>query len=118
MYADEAAVELLIGHQRWLDRDDFVDGFVETGEGWSDGRPMAWVDWPAAVAALDTGRLVCSGSEAGVLRVAASIAAGGRVDLGDVLAGLDGRNLVLVAAAVLHAGGHRQAALWGEGVRR
>lgn len=97
-----------MGHQRWLHRPDFVDFFVETVWGvW--GQPMAWVDWGAAVTALETGRLSCSNSEAGVLRVAASIAEGVPVDLGDVVGGLDRRNLVLVATALLHAGGHRDA---------
>ena len=119
LFAAEAAVELLIGHGRWLARDEFVDGFIETAVGLSDGTPMAWVDWPAAVAALEAGRLACSASEAGLLRIAASIAEGGPVDLGDVLTGLDGRNLVLVAAAVLHAGGHRDASVsLGQGVGR
>jgi hypothetical protein len=45
-----------------------------------------------------------------VLRVAASIAEGVPVDLGGALAGLDGRNAVLVAGAVLHANGRRDDA--------
>ena len=76
---------------------------------------MAWVDWQAAVAALDAGRLACAASEAGVLRVAASIAEGVPVDLGRVLVGVDERNVVLVARAVVHASGRRgdAAALTG-----
>jgi hypothetical protein len=110
LYVAEAAVDLLVGHGCWLERADFVDEFVETDPGLS-GTPMAWIDWPAAVAALAAGRLPCSGSEAGVLRLATSIASGGPVDLGEVLTSLDGPNLVLVATAVLHAGGHRQTAV-------
>jgi hypothetical protein len=109
LYTVEAAVELLMGHARWLVRDDFVDGFVETGEGWSDGTPLAWVNLQAAVAALHAGRLACAESEAGMLRVAASIAEGVRVDLRDAVSGLDVANVVLVARAVLHAAGHRGA---------
>ena len=111
LYAAEAAVELLIGHGRWLERADFVELFVETDVGLSDDTPMAWVDWEAAVAALAAGGLPCSDSEAGVLRLAASLAVGGPVDLRDAVFGLDERNLVLVATAVLHAGGHRDAAV-------
>ena len=85
--------------------------FVETDVGLSDGTPMAWVDWDAVTAALGAGGLPCSGSEAGVLRLAASLAVGGPVDLRDAVFGLDERNLVLVATAVLHAGGHRDAAV-------
>lgn len=117
----EAAVELLIGHGRWLARADFIEGFVETGAGLSDGTPMAWIDWEAAVAASQAGGLPCSDSEAGVLRLAASLAEGGLVDLRDAVGGLDGGNLVLAATAVLHAGGHRDAAVAlgsGRGVAR
>jgi hypothetical protein len=109
VYCAEAAVELLIGHQRWLGREDFVDGFVESGQGLICGTAMAWVDWPAAVAALDGGRLPCSGSEGQVLRLAASIAEGVPVDLRAALMGLDEANLSLVAKAVLHATGRRGA---------
>ena len=111
LYADEAAVELLVGHGRWLERTDFTEGFVETCVGLSDGTPMAWIDWHAALAAVQAGGLPCSGSEAGVLRLAACLAEGGGVDLRDVVSGLDGGNLVLVATAVLRAGGHRDAAV-------
>jgi hypothetical protein len=118
LYAAEAAVELLIGHSCWLERDGFVDEFVETGPGLS-GTPMAWIDWPAAVAALAAGRLPCSDSEAGLLRLAASIAESLPVELRDAVCGLDERNLVLVATAVLHAGGHRSAAVsLGQGMGR
>jgi hypothetical protein len=94
-----AAVELLIGHAVWLRRNDFVGEFVRIVD-----EPV-WVDWPAAVRALDAGRLPCSGSEAGLLRVAASIAEGIPVDLGAALSSVDERNLVLVAESVLRAGG-------------
>jgi hypothetical protein len=113
LYADEAAVELLIGHAWWLDRGDFVEVFVETGRGLACGELMAWVDWQAAVAALEAGRLACSGGEARVLRIAASVAEGVPVDLCDALAGVDQANLALVATAVLHAGGRRGAVVAG-----
>lgn len=100
-----AAVELLIGHAVWLCRNDFVDGFVRTVDDSADGIELAWVAWEAAVAALEAGRLPCSGSEAGMLRLAASIAEGIPVDLGEALSSLDERNLVLVAESVLRAGG-------------
>jgi len=99
----------MIGHVRWLVRDDFVEDFVEHGEGLLSGEPMAWVDWHAAVATLVAGRLACSGSEAQVLRVAASLAEGIPADLRDAVSGLDETNVVLVARAVLHAAGHRSA---------
>lgn len=77
---------------------------------------MGWVDWQAAVAALDAGRLACADSEAQLLRVAASIAEGVPVDLRDALSGLDQVNVVLVAEAVLHANGRRDATVTLTGV--
>ena len=73
----------------------------------TDGAAMAAVDWEAAVAALDAGRLPCSGGEGRILRLAASIAGGVPVDLGEAVTGLDENNAVLAAAAVLHAAGLR-----------
>ena len=78
---------------------------------------MAVVDWSGAIDAVDSGRLGCSGSEAAVLRIAASLTAGAAVDLGDALTGLDEANLTLVAEAVLRAGG-RPATLSGADGRR
>jgi hypothetical protein len=52
-----------------------------------------------------------------VLRIAASLAAGAAVDLGDALTGLDEANLTLVAQAVLRAGG-RLATFSGADGRR
>lgn len=83
---------------------------VRFGRGVVDGSVMAAVDWEAAVAGLDAGRLPCSGSERQMLRLAASIADGVRVDLGDAVSGLDRRHAGLVATALLHAAGHRDLA--------
>jgi hypothetical protein len=80
---------------------------VEFGRGIADGTVMAAVDWEAAVAALEAGRLPCSGGEGRMLRLAASIAGAVAVDLGSALPGLDERNIAEVARAVLHAAGHR-----------
>jgi hypothetical protein len=68
------------------------------------------VEWQAAADAVETGSLPCSAGEVRVLLVAASIAQGVRLDLGQAVTGLDARNGVLVARAVLVAGGHREAA--------
>jgi hypothetical protein len=100
-----AAGELLIGHAVWLRRNDFVDGFVRRADEPAGEVALAWVDWEAAVRALEAGRLPCSGSEAAVLLLAASVAEGIPVDLGEALSQLDERNLTLVAGAVLRAGG-------------
>ena len=72
-------------------------------------RVLAAVDWPAVVKALVAGGLPCSDSEGGVLRIAASIAAGVPVDLSQCLSTLDNVNVDLVVEAVLHASGRRGA---------
>ena len=107
LYHAEAAVELLVGHQRWLCRDEFVGRFVWIGRAGVGDRLLAVVDWPAAAAALAAGRLPCSDSESCVLRIAASIAKGVPVDLNTCLSGLDRNNAGLVAQAVLRAAGLR-----------
>ena len=67
---------------------------------------MAFVDWVAALEALESGRLACSSSEAQVLRIAASIAEGIPVDLRDAACGLDQVNARRIAGALVHAAGH------------
>lgn len=120
LYLCEAAVWLLIGHRIWLGRDDFVAEFIETGASLVDGTAMAFVNWSVAVDALAGGRLACSASEGQVLRIAASLAEGIPVDLGEALSGLDEANLALVVEAVVRAGGRRRAvfaaaaAVWGQ----
>ena len=105
IYPDEAGVELLIGHAVFLHRADFTSRFITTPAS-SDGTPLAVIDWPAVIAALDSS-LPCSGGENRMLRLAASLAAGIPVSLRDALTGIDGRGTQLVVQAVLHASGHR-----------
>lgn len=112
LHTDEAAVELLIAHRSWLRRDDFVDEFVHNNLSHASSplavaTALAFVDWAAALTALDTGHLPCSSGEAQVLRIAASVAEGLPVDLRDALTGLDATNIRLVADAVMHAAGHQ-----------
>ena len=90
---------------------------MEFGRGMADGAAMAAVDWEAAVAALDAGRLPCSGGEGRILRLAASISGGVPVDLRSALPGLDERNSAGVARAVLHAAGHRDPRVTAGGAR-
>ncbi|MQA63858.1 MAG: hypothetical protein GEU86_20865 [Actinophytocola sp.] len=104
----EAAVELLIGHRWWLLREDF-GGYVESCRGFH-GESMAAIDWQAVWTALEDGALSCSSGERQVLRVAASIADGVPIDLCDAVSSLDTVNAVLVARAVLAAGGQHEAA--------
>jgi hypothetical protein len=105
----QAAVELLIGHQRWLCREDFVGRFVRLIPAVAGGGTLAVVSWRAAVLALAAGRLPCSDSEAHVLRIAAGIADGVPVDLRECLSILDETNVGLVVDAVRHANGRRLA---------
>lgn len=71
---------------------------------------MAAIDWLAAWTALEDGHMPCSSGERQILRVAASIAEGLPIDLRDAVSCVDAVNSVLVARAVLAAGGHHEAA--------
>jgi len=105
LLALEAAVGVLIGHGTWLARPDFVAAAVSFGRDGITGKPMAVVDFHAALAARRAGALPCSSSEEQILALAASIATGIPVPLGDLVSGLDEDNAIRVAIAVLHAAG-------------
>lgn len=107
LYTCEAATELMIMHASWLHRGDFLNEFVDTGSGLISRIPMAAINWPEAITALEDGRLPCSGGESRMLKIAASLAEGVPVSLRDALTGLDATNIDLVASAVLHAGGQK-----------
>jgi hypothetical protein len=109
IYCLEAAADLLIGHGTWLHRADFTSEFVTLSRGLTDGRPMAVIDWPAAITALTSGHLPCSRSEHRMLRLTASLAHGIPVDLQETLTSLDDHNVRLLLRAVLHASGRRPA---------
>ena len=113
-FSAEAAIELLIEHQTWLSRRDFVSEAVELVDGARGEMPMAFVDWPTAIEALESGRLACSSSEGQILRIAASIAEGIPVDLRDATCGLDRANARHVAGALVHAAGHGRSLAWGD----
>lgn len=106
----EAAVELLIKQQSWLYRRDFTDHFVDhpPSPDYSppDDSDIAFVEWTAALDALDTGLLACSSGEGRLLRIAGSLADGIPLNLRDAITGLDAINTRLVAGAVRHAAGH------------
>jgi hypothetical protein len=103
LLAEAAAVDLLITHQHWLARPAFTDRFIHPVTS-SDGRRTgAWIDWQAAITALEDSELPCSGSEASVLRIAASLGAGLPVALREVLGCLDSINIAAVRAAVTAA---------------
>ena len=54
---------------------------------------------------MQAGTLPCSGSEASILHLAASLAGTTPVDLRDLITGLDRANIQLVLNAIRHAGG-------------
>ena len=87
LYPLEAGTELLISNGTFLHRDDFTSRFIDHGT--SGGTPMAAIDWDAAITALDTGGLPCSGGERRILQLSASLAAGTPVSLRDAVTGLD-----------------------------
>ena len=100
---DTAAAELIARRHSWLARADFVTGHVHASTR-HDGHPYAWIDSESAVAALDARRLACTGSEAGILRIAASLGHPAvPVHLARVLGSLDHRDIELVTAAVARA---------------
>jgi hypothetical protein len=77
----------------------------------SDGTTaMAAIDWDAAVTALASGGLPCSGGERRMLQLSASLADGIPVDLRDAVTGLDDRNTALLVTAIQHASGKRPKA--------
>ena len=109
VYPLEAGVDLLIAHACRLDRSVFRARCVLHGLSITDGiTEMAEIDWAAALNALDTGELPCSGGERRILRLAASLASGIPVDLSDAVTGLDHRNIDRLVNAILHASGQRQ----------
>ena len=108
-YPLEAGVALLITNGTFLHRDDFANRFIEHGTSISDGTtPMAAIDWDAAITALQSGELPCSGGERRILQLAASLADGVPVDLRDTVTGLDDRNTALLLTAIRHATGNDQ----------
>jgi len=101
----EAGTELLISNGTFLHRDDFTGKFIDHGT--SDGTPMAAIAWEAAITALSTGGLPCSGGERRILQLSASLAAGIPVDLRASITGLDDDNAALLITAILQATGNR-----------
>jgi type II secretory pathway component PulK len=99
-----AAVELLIAQRAWLHRDDFLERFTFTGTDFDNETTSTGIEWAAVINALDRD-LACSGGEARLLRIAASLAKGIPVDLRDAMTGLDHVNTALVARAVTQAAG-------------
>ena len=106
LYPLEAGVALLAGNGAFLHRGDFTSRFIETGTSITDGTiPMAAIDWDAAITALNSGGLPCSGGERRILQLSASLAGGTPISLRDTVTGLDDRNTALLITAIRHAAG-------------
>lgn len=113
-YSEEAAASLVVAHDHWLRRADFVDCCVLTDRERSR-PPLVRIWWQAVPAFAATA--ACSTSERRILRLAASLAGtccdqptGACEPLGDLLSGLDVRNARLVLDALEHVltrGGRR-----------
>lgn len=98
-----AAVELLTAHGVWLprlaEREDLMMTDAATSEVYD-------LDWAALAEAVNGAQLAASGSELGILSIAASLADSGvPVRLGDVLCSLDATNLGRVLKAIATANG-------------
>lgn len=102
----EAGVELLIDHGRFLHRADFRQRFVDVFT--DNGLKFAEINWAKAITAMDHHDFACSGSEARILRLAASIADGIPVDLREALTSLGTININRLTTAIRHANGHRR----------
>lgn len=104
-FPGEAAVELIIRHQRWLHRTDFLLDMVDAVvDGWGPEGvvvPMASIHWERVEAFL--AEAPSSSSEAAILRFAAALA-GALVEpcLREFTGGLDDRNASLVLDALAH----------------
>jgi hypothetical protein len=108
LHTSEAAAELVIAHQAWLLRANFTTNFITVTHD-DDVDGYADINWPAAIDALDNGLLPCSGSEANMLRIAASLAGQAPITIGTAVSGLDTRNITLVLKAIARASGYRNA---------
>lgn len=111
-YATEAATQLLIGHEMWLHRSDFLAACVWAGTAdGEDGSPAEFdaqeishvgVDWDRIPDFAATAS--CSGSEGRILRLVAELAGyDTATPLDELLSGLDHENGRLVVQAIAHA---------------
>lgn len=103
LHRQVAAIELLADHGVWIGRlAEHSLIAVERRRGYA----LASIDWDHALLALQEGMLPCSGSEASILKIAASLATGEPVSLGPELTSLDIANSWRVTTAVWAAAGH------------
>jgi hypothetical protein len=102
---DLAAVDLLARHNHFLHLPQFRR-LIAASDSVFTGEPVVTIRWKAAITALETSRLPCTGSERAVLRIAASLGDHDiPVHLRENLGSLDHRNITLIAAAITQANG-------------
>jgi hypothetical protein len=111
LYRQVAALELLADHGVWIGK--LAEHSLITVER-RRGCALASIDWDHVMLALEAKMLPCSGSEASILKIAASLAAGEPVSLGPELTGLDIANAWRVTTAVWDTTGHDAWDLPGE----
>ena len=105
MLPDMAAADLIIRHGHFLHEPAFRR-IIAAGSSITTGQPLAVIRWNAAVHALQTGHLPCSGSGQAILKIAASLAGPGiAISLRENLGSLDRRNIILVTDAITAANG-------------
>jgi hypothetical protein len=103
--ADMAATDLICRHGHFL-HDPAFRNIIAAGSSITTGQPLAVIRWDAAVHALRSGCLPCSGSERAILLIAASLAEPGiTISLRENLGNLDHRNIALVTGAITAANG-------------
>lgn len=103
--ADLAAVELIARHNHFLHLPQFRRVIAAAASVFT-GEPVLTIRWQAAITALETGHLPCTGSEQAILRIAASIGDHDiPVHLRDALGSLDHRNITLITSAITRANG-------------
>jgi hypothetical protein len=108
-YAAEAAILLLANSGHWLPRLQSAGLLTIALDGdAADGGPWAAVQWTDLDGALRRGSIAGSGGQLRLLRAAASLADGQPIDLADLTAGLDRRELALLLAALSHAAGSHE----------
>jgi hypothetical protein len=103
--ADAAAVLLIDRHGHFL-HDPVFGRIIAAGASITTGQPLAVIRWHAAIHALDSGQLPCSGSGRAIVKIAASLAGPGpAAGLPDNPGNLDARNIALVTDAISAANG-------------
>lgn len=105
LYPLEAGTELLVGNGTFLHRGDFTSRFITCDT--SGGTPKAAIDWDAAITALNSGDLPCSGGERRILQLSASLAGGTPVSYRDTVTSID-HNTALLLTAIWHATGNNR----------